>query len=205
MKIKLKKISLIICILLLIYFIGGIIYSFTYKEDKKQILKVNNKLTIKGFKYILSNNDPKIYEEEFNILKKNLENKKIDYKEYAKSISKLFIIDLYSLNLKLNMYDVGGTDFIYPESVDNYKLNVQNTLYKYMKDNSNGKRKQELPEVKEVNIKNIEETKYKISDKEYDGYKINLDIEYIKDLEYDSTAELILIKENKYLYIVEKN
>ena len=203
---KIKKTALVICSLLLVYFIGGIIYNFTSKDDNtKKSKEVDNGITIKGYNYILYENDPTIYESEFKVLKSNLESNKIDYKEYAKSISKMFIIDLYSLNLKKNMYDVGGTDFIYPDSQDNYKLNVQNTLYKYMEDNSEGKRKQELPEVKNVIIKNVEETTYKIEKKEYDAYKINVDIEYVKDLEYDKKAELILIKDKEYLHIVEKN
>ena len=202
---KIKKIALIIFSLLLIYFVGGIIYSFASKEDKKINKKVDNGIAIKGYNYILYEDDPKIYKDEFKILKNNLESEKINYNEYAKSISKMFIIDLYSLNLKKNMYDVGGIDFIYPEAQDNYKLNVQNTLYKYMEDNSEGKRKQELPEVKNVKINEVEETTYKIKEKEYDAYKINVDIEYVKDLEYDKKAELILIKDGEYIHIVEKN
>jgi len=203
---KIKKILLIICILLFIYFVGGIIYNFTNKDEiKKQNAKVDNGITIKDYSYILYDNDPKNYKEEFNKLKKNLESEKTNYKEYAKSISKMFIIDLYSLNLKKNMYDVGGVDFVYPSAIENYKLNVQNTLYKYMINNSDGKRKQELPEVKNVTIKDIKETKYKIDKKEYEAYNENVDIEYVKDLGYDKVAEIIVIKENKYLYIVEKN
>lgn len=203
---KIKKTALIICSLLLIYFIGGIIYNFTNKESNNKKTKVvDNGITIKGYNYILYEDDPTIYEEEFKRLKDNLESDKIDYKKYAKSISKMFIIDLYSLNLKKNMYDIGGTDFIYPDAVDNYKLNVQNTLYKYMEDNSEGKREQILPEVKNVVVNDIEETTYKIETKEYDAYKINVDIEYVKDLEYDEKAELILIKDEEYIHIVEKN
>ena len=207
---KIKKTALVICLILFIYFIGGIIYNFTRKEEKEVVNNNNNKIvdnavTIKGYSYILYEDESTIYTDEFKKLKNNLEGKKIDYKEYAKSISKMFIIDLYSLNLKKNMYDVGGIDFIYPDSQDNYKLNVQNTLYKYMEDNSEGKRKQELPEVKNVKINEVEETTYKIKEKEYDAYKINVDIEYVKDLEYDKKAELILIKDGEYIHIVEKN
>jgi len=203
---KIKKILLIISILLFIYFIGGIFYSLTNKDEKtKENAKVDNGITIKGFSYILYEDTPSIYKEEFNNLKKNLENKEINYEEYAKSISKMFLIDLYSLNLKKNMYDVGGTEFIYPESVENYKLNVQNTLYKYMEDNTDGKRKQELPEVKNVVIKDIEETEFKLEETKHKAFKINANIEYIKDLKYENKAEIIIIKEDKYLYIVEKN
>lgn len=201
---KTKKTLLIICIVVLIYFIGGIFYS--NKPKKKTVKKeVKQSLTIKGFNYILYEDDLDIYKSEFKLLKKNLENKEIDYEEYAKSISKMFIISLYSLDTKDNMYDVGGVEFIYPDYVENYKLNVQNTLYKYMKDNSDNKRNQILPIVSKVTVDSIEPTKFTFNDKSYDGYKTKSKIEYVEDLGYDKEAEIILVRDDKYLYIVEKN
>lgn len=204
---KNKKFWLIISSIALLYFIGGIVYinldrnSGNVKNNKN----VDKGISIKGFDYILYEDDIDIYKDEFKKLKKNLESSNINYTEYAESISKMFVMDLYSLEAKKNMYDVGGVQFVYPDIRDNYKLNVTNTLYKYMKDNSDGKREQDLPMVKSVSIKNEDETKYKIGQEEFDGYKINLDIEYVKDLEYDKSAEIILVKKDKYLYIVEKN
>lgn len=204
---KNKKFWLIISSIALLYFIGGIVYinldrnSGNVKNNKN----VDKGISIKGFDYILYEDDIDIYKDEFKKLKKNLESSNINYTEYAESISKMFVMDLYSLEAKKNMYDVGGVQFVYPDIRDNYKLNVTNTLYKYMKDNSDGKREQDLPMVKSVSIKNEDETKYKIGEEEFDGYKINLDIEYVKDLEYDKSAEIILVKKDKYLYIVEKN
>lgn len=204
---KNKKFWLIICSIALLYFIGGIVYINLGRDSSnvKNNKNVDKGISIKGFDYILYEDDIDIYKDEFKKLKKNLESSNINYTEYAESISKMFVMDLYSLEAKKNMYDVGGVQFVYPDIRDNYKLNVSNTLYKYMKDNSDGKREQDLPMVKSVSIKNEDETKYKIGEEEFDGYKINLDIEYVKDLEYDKSAEIILVKKDKYLYIVEKN
>lgn len=204
---KNKKFWLIICSIVLLYFIGGVVY-INLDRDSSNVKNNNNVdkgISIKGFDYILYEDDIDIYKDEFKKLKKNLESSNINYTEYAESISKMFVMDLYSLDAKKNMYDVGGVQFVYPDIRDNYKLNVTNTLYKYMKDNSDGKREQDLPMVKSVSIKNEDETKYKIGEEEFNGYKINLDIEYVKDLEYDKSAEIILVKKDKYLYIVEKN
>ena len=200
---KKKIIAIIICTILFIYFIGGIIYNFI---DRKEKIIHENKIgdTIKDYNYILYENDLEIYEKEFKNLKKILESEEIDFKEYAISISKLFLIDLYTLDNKNNKYDVGGTEFIYPDALENYKLNVEDTLYKYMIDNSDDDRTQELPIVKNVELVNIEETKFTINEIEYEAYKINLTIEYIKDLEYDKEVQLTIIKNDKYLYIVEK-
>lgn len=204
---KNKKFWLIISSIALLYFIGGIVYINLDRDsgNVKNNKNLDKGISIKGFDYILYEDDIDIYKDEFKRLKKNLESSNINYTEYAESISKMFVMDLYSLETKKNMYDVGGVQFVYPDIRDNYKLNVSNTLYKYMKDNSDGKREQELPMVKSVSIKNEDETKYKIGEEEFDGYKINLDIEYVKDLEYDKSAEIILVKKDKYLYIVEKN
>lgn len=204
---KNKNFWLIICSIVLLYFIGGIVYVNLDRDsgNVKNNKNLDKGISIKGFDYILYEDDIDIYKDEFKKLKKNLESSNVNYTEYAESISKMFVMDLYSLEAKKNMYDVGGVQFVYPDIRDNYKLNVTNTLYKYMKDNSDGKREQDLPMVKSVSIKNEDETKYKIGEEEFDGYKINLDIEYVKDLEYDKSAEIILVKKDKYLYIVEKN
>ena len=54
-------------------------------------------------------------------------------------------------------------------------------------------------------IKKKRGTDFKIKDAEYDGYKLNLEISYVEDLEYDKVVELILVRKDKYLYVVEKN
>ena len=202
---KNKQVLLTICLLVFIYFIGGIVFCSLKKNISISKTKVDNGIQINGFEYILYESHPELYKNEFKVLKDNLESEEIDYQEYAKSISKMFIIDLYNLDNKKNMYDVGGVVFVYPDARENYKFNVTNTLYKYMKDNSDGKRNQKLPEVKSVNLIRCEDTKYTIGEEEFDGYKINIDIEYNEDLGYDKNAEIIIIKQDKYLYIVEKN
>ena len=205
-KTKYKKILIVICIIAFIYFAGGIVYSCLKKSiSTNNKSKVDNGIQIKGFEYILYDNQIKLYKDEFKILKENLESKKIDYKEYAKSISKMFIIDLYNLDSKKNMYDVGGVVFVYPDARENYKLNVTNTLYKYMKDTSNGDRKQKLPKVKSVEVTSIEDNKFKIGEEEFDGYKTNVNVEYVEDMGYDKKSEIVIIRKDKYLYIVEKN
>lgn len=204
---KKKKVGIILCLILLIYFIGGIVYNIIgdKSDTNNKNSKVNNSVQIKGFEYLCDEDDTELFKTEFKKLKKNLESSNINYTEYALSISKMFIIDLYTLDNKNNMYDVGGVQFVYPASRDNYKLNVENTLYKYMEDNSDGKRKQKLPKVSSVEVTSNENYEYTIGEESYEAYKINLDISYVEDLEYDKNAELILVRVDKYLYVVEKN
>ena len=198
-----KKIILFILIIIFVYAAGGVAYVLLNK--KPEVIKISNLDTIKGYNYTLKSNATDIYKDEFKTLKTNLESDNINEEEYAKSISKLFIIDLYTLTNKINKYDVGGTSFVHPDYLANYKLNVQNTLYKYMEDNTNKNRNQELPEVSNIDIINTEKTTFELGETTYDGYKINLEWNYVKDLGYDSKGEVIVIKVNNNYYIVEKN
>lgn len=198
-----KKILLFVLIVVLVYAIGGFIY---IKLNKKpDVIQVSDLDKINGYNYTLKSNDTQLQTDEFNVLKANLESESINYEEYAKSVAKLFIIDLYTLNSKINKYDVGGAQYVYPDAVSNYKLNVQNTIYKYMEDNTNKNRNQILPEVSTIDITKFEETTYKIEEKEYPGYKAELSWTYVEDLGYDTNAEVLLIKQDKTYYVVEDN
>lgn len=199
-----KKVILFFCILIFVYAVGGTIYYIATREKKDDKPIVTNKDTIKGYDYTLKSNATKLYEDEFKALKANLEGD-INYDEYAVSVAKLFVIDLYTINNKINKYDTGGVSFVYPDGRDNYKLNVQDTIYKYVEDNTNGKRTQNLPEVSSVIVKDSKKDTYKIGDNSFEAYKINLEWSYVQDLGYDKTGEIILIKKDKNIYVVEKN
>lgn len=199
-----KKVILFLCILIFVYAAGGTIYYIATREKKDDKPIVTNKDNIKGYDYTLKSNATKLYEDEFKTLKANLEGD-INYDEYAVSVAKLFVIDLYTINNKINKYDTGGASFVYPDGRDNYKLNVQDTIYKYVEDNTNGKRTQNLPEVSSVIVKDSKKDTYKIGDNSFEAYKINLEWSYVQDLGYDKTGEIILIKKDKNIYVVEKN
>ena len=57
--------------------------------------------SIELYEYTLSSNDTEIYKTYFKELTAILNEKPINYSEYAKCISKLFIIDVYTLDNKL--------------------------------------------------------------------------------------------------------
>lgn len=205
MKIK----TFVIAISLVILFsILGILTYFTFFAPKVEPREEENTTTINeivGYGIKIDENDTKLYQEEYEKLKNNLEQTSINMEEYAKSIAKLYTIDLYTINNKINKYDVGGLEFIYEKAKENYITNVTDTLYKYVTDNSNNKREQELPEVSSINVDSIEETQYKIEDTTFNAYKINLSWNYIKNLGYDASSEVIVINENDRLYVVEEN
>lgn len=197
-----KKFILIILFMILIYSVGGIYYiEYVYKDNNESVVK--NLVEIEGYPYSLKSNASKLYKDEFNILKDNLENN-YNEEEYIKSISKLYIIDLYSLKNKLNKYDI-NVDFIYPDIVSNYRLNIENTLYKYLENNSDGNRNQELPVVSNVIIDEILDEKYLLNKENVPCKKVKVTIEYENDLGYDKSGTITLVKQDKYYYIVEYN
>lgn len=197
-----KKFILIILFMILIYSVGGIYYiEYVYKDNNEPVVK--NLVEIEGYPYSLKSNASKLYIDEFNILKDNLENK-YNEEEYIKSISKLYIIDLYSLKNKLNKYDI-NVDFIYPDIVSNYRLNIENTLYKYLENNSDGNRNQELPVVSNVIIDEILDEEYSLNKENVPCKKVKVTIEYENDLGYDKSGTITLVKQDKYYYIVEYN
>lgn len=207
---KKNKIWIIaISLVILFSILGYLAYNIFFKKEVKKDEPNNetNITEINGYGITLTDNDTALYKTEFETLKTNLESENIDYQEYAKSIAKLYIIDLYTINNKVNKYDVGGLEFVYEGAKDNYVTNVTDTLYKYVEDNSKNKRKQELPVVNSINVESINDATYKVNSDNvtYNGYKVKVTWDYEKDLGYDKTAELIIINKDNHLYVVEEN
>ena len=180
---KKKKIGLVILVLVLLYSIGGIYYNITHRDSVDNSVKSIDMIDKYG--YVLKSNATNLQKELFNELKTILNNDNINDDAYAKIISKMFVTDLYTLSNKVNKYD------------------VQDTLYKYLEDNSDGKRSQILPMVVSVSADEISDTKYKIGDNESDAKKVSLTISYNEDLGYDTKVTLILIKSDGKYYVVE--
>lgn len=198
-----KKYKLgLIMIATLIVLILVITIIFLLKGDKK-VEKTKVVDSINNYSYTLDDRDTKLMKETYNVLKDILNKDQIDYELYAKTLAKLFVIDLFTMNNKINKYDVGSTEYVYPESVDNFKLNVEDTIYKSMEDNSDGKRKQDLPEVISVDASNIEEVEFEIKEEIEKVYEVKLTWEYEKDLGYDDNATIKLLNVDDKLYVVE--
>lgn len=196
---KLNKIKkyLGISILILIVIIG--VYALLIVLPKKDKTLETKEVEKIKFGYIQYNRDNNVYKEIFKELKIELEKEKIDSKKYAEYISKLFIIDLYTLKNKNSKDDIGGVQYLKEEVKENFVLNASNTMYKYIGvDNS------DLPEVKSIELVSINNSKYTISDVEYDAYEVNLKWDYKKDLGYDKSGKIVVIKDGEQLYIVEK-
>jgi len=188
-------------LLLLILIIGGLfILSYFNKGDNTNVKIVD---TIDNFSYTLDERDTKLMKNIYNDLKKTLKEKDINYEEYAKNLAKLFVIDLFTLDNKINKYDVGSIEYVYPDAKDNFIINVEDTIYRHILNNSNGKRKQKLPVVSDVSIENIEEKEYTYGDATLEGYLVSLKWDYEVDLGYDKEATINIVKKDNMLYVAE--
>ena len=193
-------------VLALLILIGVILFGYLIFRVRNDFFKKQDKTVVDSiglYGYTLEKTDTKLYENYFKELSKILNEKTIDYEKYAEYLSKLFIVDTFTLNNKLASTDIGGTEFMHPDLKENFKENMGNNMYRNIEVNLDGKRQQELPIVKDVTIDTIKEDKVKYNDKEYDGYIIKANIEYEKDLGYQTEIELTIIKDDKILYIIK--
>lgn len=184
---------------LLFGFLGYRVYNdFFNKPDAKKEIE-----SIGLYGYSLHDRDSSAYKDTFKELNKALSTNNIDYKNYATLASKLFIMDLFTLNNKLGSTDIGGLQFIHKDLKENFKENMGDTIYKYVEINVDGKRTQELPVVKEVTVSNVLETKYTYNNKDYPAYVVTANWEYEKDLGYQKSMKITFIKDKNILYIVK--
>ena len=189
-----------IALLLLVLIVGV----FVFFKTRPKLVVVSVVSEIDNYSYYMKSNATKIYKKYYNELEKELENEKTDEENYAKLISKLFIIDFYTLNNKVTNRDIGGEQFIHSNLKESFIEKSAATIYKYVKNNLYGNRKQELPEVKDVEVKEIKRIRY--DNKNYSdnlGYDVLLKLTYEKDLKYPKEANLKIIHEENKLVIVE--
>ncbi len=158
-------------------------------------------LNLKDFGYTLDNRDSSLMQAEFETLMTNLKSSEINYEEYAESLSKLFIIDFYTLDNKINKYDVGGLEYILSDKKEMFQNKAMDTIYKDIIDNTYNDRKQSLPIISNVNILETTEDQITLNDTPTDCYKVKLEFSYEKDLGYDTKATIYLVRNNEKLEI----
>lgn len=199
---KKYKYPLLLLILVIIIIVGLIVFKvFFAKDEVKNNVKVID--TIVDFSYTLDERDTKLMKDTYEELKNILKEREIDYDEYAKVLAKLFVIDLFTMDNKINKYDVACLEYVYPDNLENFKTNVEDTIYKLMEDNTYGKRTEKLSIVNSVEVTNEEESTFKINEEEVPSYVVTLNWTYDKDLGYDKKATITMIRKDKKLYVVE--
>ena len=158
---------------------------------------------IEGYDYILKPTRNDRYKEMFHQLERILNEQEIDEKAYITQISKMFIMDLYTLNDKTSSDDIGGMDFVHSNVRDKMERILKNGVYYYLDDEDYDV--SELPEVTDVFIEKIENINYNYNPDFNDSfaYQVDVSIVYKEDLGYPTFANLIFIHEGNKLSLVE--
>lgn len=200
---KNSSFSILVVFLLLGLIIGGCycFYQEFFNSDTGSVTVVSK---MDDYPYYLNSNATRLYKKYYKLLEEELKDSKVDEKEYAKLVAQLFSIDFYTLSNKLTNQDIGGIQFISPSLQEKFSSESKNTVYKYIENNISGKRTQELPEVKKVEVSNIETVSYNKSNlSDSSAFKVLVELEYVVDLGYPESLELFFIHEDNKLVLVE--
>lgn len=190
------KILLVFVIIILLCLSGIFVYKKFFIKEEKKMVTVEILDSVSDYNYVLSDKDGKLYKEEYEKLKTIIEADEVIVEDYVKQVAKLFVIDLYTMNSKMNKYDIGGAEFYYADKRSMFEQKVMDTLYSTLLDDTYGDRKQELPEVSAVELVLCEPSKYKLGEVQKESYLVKLKINYVKDMGYDKNASVMIVKED---------
>ena len=200
-KVKRKPKKVLIFIILIIILAIAAVASYFIFFDKETVKEAKVVSKIDNYGYVLKSNKSDAYKKLFKELEKVLSDE-VDEEKYVKTISKMFIVDFYSLGDRNAKTDVGGVDFVHESALENFLLNAEDTFYKYVESNIYGDRKQELPI-----IDSVEKTEFSYLETiDENAYKVTASWTY-KDptlaAGYQKKATLVFVHKDKKLVLVE--
>lgn len=201
---KSYKIFLSIIITLIVLLLAFALYmKFFRNTESKETNKSNVVHNIEDYGYTLDDRDTELMKNEFHSLEEILMEEEIDYEKYAQTLSKLFIIDLFTIDNKINKYDIGGLEYIYASEQTKFKDIILDTIYVDVLDDTYHSRNQKLPEVKEVSVIETANGSYKKDGISVDSIIVTLSWVYVEELGYDNKANITLVRDKNQLYVVE--
>ncbi len=195
-----KRVLVIIFVLIFIAAVLAVL-SFMFNNNRTAI-EVEIIDSIPEYGYSINNFDGDYYVEEFRELK-NILSTSVDRELYVRQLAKLFAIDLYSIDTKVNKYDVGGKEYYHESKVEMYTTKVIDTFYNYLVDNTYGDREQDLPMVSEAIVSSYSTDTYLLGDEEVDSYIVVIELKYEEELGYDKLIEVTLVDNDKKIEVVE--
>ena len=201
---RVKKKAIILVLIPLVLIIAIIVVNVKNMLAKPLTVEVVS--SIDEYNYYLENTDSRIYKKYYKELESELEDQKIDEENYVSLLAKLFTIDFYTLNNKMTNQDIGGIQFVHESQKESFKTEATNNIYKYVKNNLTGKRKQELPEIKNATVEEVKHLSYENEEanlEDNSAYQTKVKLEYVKDLDYPTEVNLTWIHEGMKLSLVE--
>lgn len=206
-----KKFSLImvgIILVILIILVGyKVCTKYIFNNDDDDEIKIPEKQVIEldNYDYYLHGNATSYEQTLADELKNILSSEVVNEEEYAKVVAKMFISDLFTLSNKNSSSDITSSQYVYDYYQETYMTMIKDTIYSNIEVNLDGKRNQSLPTVKNVEITTINNDKFLYNGEVLDSnaYYISASIEYEVDLEYPTTYNVVLVKNNDLLQVVK--
>lgn len=187
---------------MILLIIGCVVYVWLVYFKKENQKQKKQEDIIEGYNYKLYDTDTDNYKKLFYELKDILSSSTVSEEEYVKVISKMFVMDFYTLENKTSNDDIGGTDFVYSKVLDNFKAKAKDTVYLYLE--TALQENKDLPVVDDVIVEDVNTTKYTYLDTSDEKcYEVDVTIEYEKDLGYDTEKTLYFVHEGNKLSLVE--
>lgn len=198
-KVKLRK-GRVLAVILVI----GVLLGLFYFKTRGELQVITVVSTIDNYEYSLESNATRIFKKYYKELEEEIKDSKIDEEKYASLVAKLFVIDYYTLDNKVTNKNIGGVQFIHSNLKDKFINEASTTIYKYVKSDLYGTRRQKLPEVNDVEIIDVKSIQYNNGDYVDDNaYEVIVKVGYVRDYDYPEEVTLKLIHEDMKLSIVE--
>ena len=207
---KMKPIKKLLLLLILVaLIIGGFIgYQKFFKKDNTKKVKVVDSIKNDNVDYVVNENDTKLFKKTFEELKKILNAKEVDNKKYAETISKLFVIDFFTLSNKTSKNDVGGVQFVFDGYKTTFVEYARDGIYKQVLASDAGQINNSLPTVKSVKVNSVEEvspagmfaTPFA---EDAVGYEVRLSWTYENDDSFQSEAVIVVAPDGEKLSLVK--
>ena len=205
-----NKIVFVVFCLILFFISIFIVYKVIGKRNN--VKNSNDIVQIKEEKIDNDNYDYKItnratdYEKElFNELENIVSAENILYEDYANVLVKIFVADLFTLKNKKSSSDVRCSQYVYDKYQETFKLMVKESIYSHIELDLDGSREQKLPVVKNVIVNSINNEEFVFDNKVLDegAFNINVSIEYVEDMGYPNSYNVVLINKDKKLQVVK--
>lgn len=205
MKLK-PRVKKILIITLIVILLGGLtvlgLSVFKLFNTTTKVKEVEVVDEISNYGYVLEDNATDLYKNLYNELKEVLNKEEVNEEEYAKLVAQMLVVDFYDLKSKMSKNDVGGVQFILDDFKDNFVLEAEETVYKYVEHNVYGNRKQKLPEVSNVSVKEIRDGSYNYNDFIDDkAYVVTVNLEYKEDLGYPTEVVVKMLHKDNILKV----
>ena len=208
-RIKIKPATkLLLCLLVVALLVGGFFVWNNFIKPKSNKPKVVDSIKNKDVDYVVSENDTKLFKDTFGELKKVLNAKEVDNKKYAEAITKLFVIDFFTLSNKTSKNDIGGVQFVFESYQTDFVEGARNSIYKQVQsDMSGSKLNESLPTVVKVKVDSVDEISPaamfpgKGFAEDQVGYMINISWDYKNDDNFQSNATIIVVPDGTKLSV----